>query len=405
MDGLPQEVALYHALNLSGYRLGEIVYIVNRNAETLALKARPYVLFGNPLERTRRCVDNKYSYRVTDDGRVSFSDVDANLLDITIQKKSNKQDELPVLFAAGNYKSSIEPLFYSILDHGSSVRILIFTWNRLKESSFEIVLENRPFAELYEPALVLARNADTFVALGLMIRRKGVVQNLKNFLIRANTIRKQMRYKVFAHSYVEQLHSRGKKLADDILMMIVDTLSKRGPSFFTDDYDRYFASVRAETDSHPCPYCDRPVAQISKSDYLDHHSRTVGFCANCFNIYDLPSERMSCNLRLKLESQISTSSQARIELDFVNPYESPTDLVSYLWLWSSSEKFRGDKHLTNPTASARLGTSEHFRHLSTLVTDNLDQDTYAMYGFVLTTQDLFVASRKMTLKKTNADPH
>src|SRR5439155_21774620 len=130
-------------------------------------------------------------------------------------------------------------------------------------------------------------------------------------------IRKQMRYRVFVYSYVEQLHSRTKKLVDDILMMIVDTLSKRGPSFFTDDYDRYFGSVRAETDSHPCPYCDRPVAQISKSDYLNHHSRTVGFCSNCFNIYDLPSERISCNLRLTLESQISTSSQARVELDFV----------------------------------------------------------------------------------------
>lgn len=382
--GSPEEVALHHALLRDGYDAAERCYLLNRMARVSGNEVYPYVVFGNPNARIATELRSEYDVEV-DDRRnhvdLTASGVDDHVLDVTLPADELDGRE-PLRLRVLSQPHREWPLLYSTFEHHDSIRLLVYSWGKIRADEIRFRLENDGHG--LEPLRRSLANFDSLEQLDVTeSKARGQRENLRRFLWGAAEMLETSRCRA---TVVPKLENRIEEMDNQLTSLedrIVQNLSNRGLGFLTSDYNDRVVARELTVADESCSYCGRPVFCRRVEDIEARVDRILGFCPRCVNVFDVPTEYLDDKPRLVGDFQGSETDEIEFTFRVTNPTSNRARVVWYPWLWSQDASYRGSPVFTPRMERAILAPGETQERQFSADISELSSQTYSVYGYNL----------------------
>lgn len=350
---------LHHKLVRAGYSAAERAYLLNRSAATAGVDAYPYVVAGHPSEKPDQTAEQQYEVSVESDGPgylLRCTDVDTPLMDIRIPDGA-KGSESDTWFVRRTRPtpSRERDHYYTAFREGSDLRVVVFSWDRLHAE--DLTYEVSPARSLHDdhyfdaqdrgfdterpsqlprvPEVITGLEDHRFA--GLLTKEEGAIDAIRKELTRVNETLQKERFNTVAHfDTADQLQSQAEKLwgkPDELgglrAVVVEEVLGNRAMGALQENIYNSPPMEHTEgtTVNGGCPYCDGRAYKRTRTDAFGSVSRTLGICANCAYIFDVPGDGEDPSFPRIHGDLYGATDEIDVTARFTNPLDHDTEAV------------------------------------------------------------------------------
>ncbi|QSQ08110.1 hypothetical protein H0A61_00430 [Koleobacter methoxysyntrophicus] len=410
-EGYISEALLYYFLVNKGYKMGEILYILNMNSYHHGSDYFPFVLLGFP--NTKILADNEkpnFDTKVTVEHNginIDISELDYFIeVNIDLSKEPDKFEKiLNRKYRVFAENVICDDIYYSIIPYKARkfLKVFVYSWKKInKELRIKIDLEDESKNDL----VIISNKYKSMQKLEMLgFRHQKIKGKIRNYSMYAITIIESMdeSFRNLKNSDFLKKLEKLKQMEKDLYTSLKDMLLSQNPRFFVEEYRNNVVTRCADSrfhEEHQCPFCGNPLSMKESYNGLLDIKRLSAFCSNCHNVFDVPfyGEKIKYPL-IEIKNYSGDSIEFFIHVKNLNPYITNNCICFNVWCENRSE-FENliltkefEIFELNPNSNKSIEVSVCLKDTTKKV-----NQTYCLYVYWFENFDIFVSTYTFKLK-------